>query len=51
MMKSSNPMRARPDLRVLVYTLPDHIGLDHVITKPIDLLELLRVSNSFKAHM
>jgi DNA-binding response OmpR family regulator len=27
------------------------IGLDHVLTKPIDPLELLHVSNSFKAHM
>lgn len=27
------------------------VGLDHVLTKPIDPLELLCVSNSFKAHM
>ncbi len=26
-------------------------GLDHIMTKPIDPLELLRVSNSFKSHM
>jgi DNA-binding response OmpR family regulator len=26
-------------------------GLDHVLTKPINPLELLRVSNSFKTHM
>ena len=25
--------------------------LDHVLTKPIDPLELLRVSNHFKAHI
>jgi DNA-binding response OmpR family regulator len=28
-----------------------YVGLDHVLTKPVDPLELLRFSNSFKVHM